>query len=511
MRYYEFIVEYKTDITKNNYGQKILDKIGIQKIATQKRFPLNMYENDYTLGALDLIGVPINPIDNSPNLDAITPEDYNEHKDEIVDWILRQFEYFDPTKNKQYTQQIIKWFLNAKSLAPQGGFPSIEDGLSTLKQSLYSFAKMKERLPVDKRDIARYPDVGTFMSSVQKMRQEFGKPDDLPKGESVIIYNKDGVTARWAKDQAAACHLGQGTQWCTAATQSNNMFNHYNDRGALIVVQLAEPIRFYGEPEYEQYDPSQESWEDVVERIKIEVGEDVLEDINAGFLKWIKDNKLEDYDEDLIDELVTERKQDDNEIEEFIDSNGGPTSEAIDRYKNDFRHNYPEEYENRIEDGHEYMDWVREYVKENMEDEFTQWLIDDIRSNKEVEGQAMALAQENLTIGDWAGEEYMDGYAGLLYDFGIELQGPEIEDQDSLNASKLQMHIVSTKDGFKVETMTNEEDIEIPSEELSVPEDGETALSKAWKNQGPDSLQDAIRRISEYMERMQRAKRTNNL
>ena len=152
------------------------------------------------------------------------------------------------------------------------------------------------------------------------------------------------------------------------------MFKTYNDRGALIVIQLAEPIRFYREPEHENYDPSQEDWVDVVDQIRIERGdaEDMLEEIKAGFLKWIKDNKLEDYDEDLIDELVTERKQDDNEIEEFIDSNGGPTSEAIDRYKNDFRHNYPEEYENRIEDGHEYMDWVREYVKENMEDEFTQ-------------------------------------------------------------------------------------------------------------------------------------------
>ena len=154
---------------------------------------------------------------------------------------------------------MLNGFLNAKSLSPQGGFPSIEDGISTLKQSLYSFQKMKERLPQEMtrtvddkdqpynpRDIASYPDAGTFMSSVQKMRQEFGKPDDLPKGDSIIIYNKDGVTARWAKDQAAACHLGQGTQWCTAATQSNNMFNYYNDRGALIVIQLAKPIFFAG-------------------------------------------------------------------------------------------------------------------------------------------------------------------------------------------------------------------------------------------------------------------------
>ena len=340
MRYYEFIMEYKTQITKGNYGQKILDKIGLPTIVQRKAFPLNMYENDYTMGALDLMDTPrINPVNNSHNIDNITLEDYNEHKDEIVDWLLQQFESFDPTPNKQYTQQIVKWFLNAKRLdgSRPGGFVTIEDGLSTLKQSLYSFAKMKARIPEENRDIANYPDVGTFMTSVQKMRQEFGKPDDLPKGESVIIYNKGGVTARWAKDQAAACHLGQGTQWCTAATQSNNMFNHYNDRGALIVIQLAEPIEFYREPTHEHYDPQYEDWDDVVDRIQTEGHEHISDDIQAGFLTWIRNDKLSDYDEDLIDELVTDRKEDENEIEEFIDSNGGPTSEAIDRYKKDFR------------------------------------------------------------------------------------------------------------------------------------------------------------------------------
>ena len=166
MRYYEFIVEYKTEITKNNYGQKILDKIGLPTIVQRKAFPLNMYENDYTMGALDLMDTPrINPIDNSHNVENITLEDYNEHKDEIVDWILRQFEYFDPTPNKQYTQQIVKWFLSDNLAA----FPNIEDGISTLKQSLYSFAKMKARLPEDLRDIAQYTSVKNFMASVQSM------------------------------------------------------------------------------------------------------------------------------------------------------------------------------------------------------------------------------------------------------------------------------------------------------------------------------------------------------
>ena len=510
MRYYEFIVEYKTDITKGNYGQKILDKIGIQKIATQKRFPLNMYENDYTLGALDLIGVPINPIDNSPNLDAITPEDYEQNKDKIVDWILRQFEYFDPTKNKQYTQQIIKWFISDNLLA----FPSIEDGLSTLRESLYYFQKLKARLPENYRDIAQYTSAKNFMASVQHYRDEYGKKEELPKGDFQKIYERDGVVARWPKNQEAACYLGQGTQWCTAATQSSNMFDHYNDRGALIVIQLAEPISFYGAPEHEYYDPSQESWEDIVYQIRMEHGgdaEDVLKNIKADFLTWIRENKLMDYDDDLIDTLVTDRKEDDNEIEEFIDSNSGPTSEAIDRYKKDFRQNNPEEYENRIKNGYEYMNWVREYVKNFMEDAFVTYLITDIRANKEVEAEATELALKDLFMSDWANDQWMDGFTGLLYDYNVDLQGPENEDQNQRTASKIQMHVVSKKDGFRIETMTDEQDQEVPLSELSTPEEGDTALSKAWRNQGPDSLQDAIRRVSEYIERMQRAKRTNNL
>ncbi len=240
MRYYEFIAEYKTQITKGNYGQKILDKIGLPTIVQRKAFPPNMYENDYTMGALDLMDTPrINPIDNSHNVENITLEDYNEHKDEIVDWLLRQFEYFDPTPNKQYTQQIVKWFLSDNLAA----FPSIEDGLSTLKESLYYFQKMKARLPEDYRDIAQYTSAKNFMASVQHFRDEYGKKEELPKGEYKKIYESEFGTAYWPMDQEAACYLGQGTQWCTAATYSDNYFDHYNEVGGLIIINLNKEVK----------------------------------------------------------------------------------------------------------------------------------------------------------------------------------------------------------------------------------------------------------------------------
>ena len=240
MRYYEFIMEYKTQITKGNYGQKILDKIGLPTIVQRKAFPPNMYENDYTMGALDLMDTPrINPIDNSHNIENITLEDYNEHKDEIVDWLLQQFEYFDPTPNKQYTQQIVKWFLSDNLAA----FPSIEDGLSTLKESLYYFQKMKARLPEDYRDIAQYTSAKNFMASVQHFRDEYGKKEELPKGEYKKIYESEFGTAYWPMDQEAACYLGQGTQWCTAATYSDNYFDHYNEVGGLIIINLNKEVK----------------------------------------------------------------------------------------------------------------------------------------------------------------------------------------------------------------------------------------------------------------------------
>ena len=249
MRYYEFIAEYKTQITKGNYGQKILDKIGLPTIVQRKAFPLNMYENDYTMGALDLMDTPrINPIDNSHNVENITLEDYNEHKDEIVDWLLRQFEYFDPTPNKQYTQQIVKWFLSDNLAA----FPSIEDGQSTLKESLYYFQKMKERLPERYRDIAQYTSAKNFMASVQHFRDEYGKKEELPKGQYKMIYNNPKYAkAYWAIDEEGACYLGQGTQWCTAATRSTNYFDEYDAKGPLLIFHMKKEIKYNLQDNYE--------------------------------------------------------------------------------------------------------------------------------------------------------------------------------------------------------------------------------------------------------------------
>ena len=91
---------------------------------------------DYNDLALTVMGIPFSPNwGTTPPFSLVTQELYDENKNKIVDEILKVFESFDPTTNKQYTQYIVKWFLVDESMA----FPDIEDGRSTLKQAFDDF------------------------------------------------------------------------------------------------------------------------------------------------------------------------------------------------------------------------------------------------------------------------------------------------------------------------------------------------------------------------------------
>ena len=155
---------------------------------------------------------------------------------EIVSEVIKIIESFDPTQNKQYTLQLVNWFINGRN------FPKIEDGESTLRQSLYDFQKLKARIPEEYRDIRRYSNPKEFVDNVQTLKEKYGKEETMPKGKSEIIYQTKDVTVRWAEDQEAACYLGQGTQWCTASTKADNYFDQYNKEGPLIIVNFTKPF-----------------------------------------------------------------------------------------------------------------------------------------------------------------------------------------------------------------------------------------------------------------------------
>jgi len=254
MRYYELLVEYKTDITKGKYGQKIINKLGFDLVGTEEA--LKVRDNDWTLKCLDAMGVlNIDSVygglddldeggigkalyDGLGNIgEGLTPQDRNA----VLDNILLMFEEIDPTTNKQYMQQIVKWFLKSANLASD--FPNWEDAKSTFKESLYYFQKLRERIPEEYRDIGKYKNPKEFMNTVQGLREKYGKKEDqMDKGQHEMIYTSDFVNVYWPIDEEGACYLGQGTQWCTSSTKSANYFKGYNKSGPLVIFNFKKPV-----------------------------------------------------------------------------------------------------------------------------------------------------------------------------------------------------------------------------------------------------------------------------
>ena len=247
MRYYEFIVEYNIGATKNRFNDKILDKLQIQRIIDRKPAVHQYTPTDYQHLALHIMGVKdlgIRGLGKKLNFDpyaSIDQELFDKHKHEIVEKLIAQFEGFDPTPNNQYVPYLLNWYVNSGEVG-EYAFPDLEDARSTLKESLIMFYKLRERIPQEYRDIGQFDSASEFMNTVQDLQSQYGKKEKLPTGEYKKIYESEFGTAYWPLDQEAACYLGQGTQWCTAATRSDNYFDQYNEVGGLIIIILKEEV-----------------------------------------------------------------------------------------------------------------------------------------------------------------------------------------------------------------------------------------------------------------------------
>lgn len=240
MRYYEFIVEYKTEITKNRFGDAILKKLDIPHLIDTDG--QDGHISDYQLLAARSMGFYEREYENNMTgfWGNISKENvYDKKTDRIIDGILSTFETFDPTPNKQYVPYLLNWYVNSNTIhSGRGSFPELEDAQSTLKQALFQFYKMRERIPERYRDIGQFTSATDFMNSVQALQDQYGKKEILEKGRSQMIYDSKWATIYWPEDEEASCYLGQGTQWCTASTQSDNYFDHYNETGPLLILNF---------------------------------------------------------------------------------------------------------------------------------------------------------------------------------------------------------------------------------------------------------------------------------
>ena len=114
-----------------------------------------------------------------------------------------------------------------------------------------------------------------------QMKAQSAEEKAMAKGDAEQVYENGQVRIIVPKDQADACYYGQGTQWCTASTQSTNYFNQYNKEGPMYILLPKKP-QYDGE-KYQLHFPSGQFMDEqdrnvnIAELLDMRFGSDVAE------------------------------------------------------------------------------------------------------------------------------------------------------------------------------------------------------------------------------------------
>ena len=272
MRLFEVIqlLEYNKGTTLNKWGERIA------KAANFNR--LHLGDSFFTSNELR-------------NYDPDGPE-----ADEfIAEMVLEELEKMDPTKNKQYVQTLVRWYIGnvkkhnqlqdqyddwrryanveryGEAEYPDSGYPedyydieSIADefddfeddfgnyvmnaeNLNTfmledadqIKTALERYHSMKPQLQPNERDIGRFKTFYRFEDFVDskldpELKAEI-ENEILNRSDVKVLYNGPMGTVAIPHSHEASCELGRGTKWCTAQTNNDTWFDSYNKSNDLII------------------------------------------------------------------------------------------------------------------------------------------------------------------------------------------------------------------------------------------------------------------------------------
>ena len=229
--------------------------------------------------------------------------------------ILKLFEDVDPTPNKQYTEWLVRRYID-------GSIVRFEDVLSTWADLLHEYHRLKTRrlLPPELMDINKFKteqDLKQLHKSVLDIFNSTDEKVEVQKGESTEILNNSEVRIIIPNDEASACYYGQGTRWCTAA-KNNNMFGGYSSHNHPLFILLPKNPTHDGEKyqvhllenEWMDEEDTEVGAQEVIERFSNTDLKSVFEkyDTDANlildFLSW----RTITYTIDEITELIVKNK-----------------------------------------------------------------------------------------------------------------------------------------------------------------------------------------------------------
>jgi hypothetical protein len=216
MRFRE-LLEYKRDKTATNYSDKLWDSL-----VADRSSGFHTY---------------INPKDTKH------PDDQQAAIDRAISSVLTDIELSDPTPNKQYTEWLVRRYID-------GSISRYEDVTSTWADLLHKYHRLKVRrmLPSELMDINKFKtadDLLKLHDSVHEIFNNTDEKEEIQKGNAKVVFDNEEVRVIIPEDQDAACYYGQGTKWCTAA-KKRNVFDDYNANGPLFIILPKKP-KYEGE------------------------------------------------------------------------------------------------------------------------------------------------------------------------------------------------------------------------------------------------------------------------
>ena len=119
-----------------------------------------------------------------------------------------------------------------------------EEDFYKAKEYLRLFDKFINKIPVESRDINKFKNLNDLYDVVREFEEgedtmatsKTSEIKQIKQNEIDKVYEDNEWLIMIPKTKRASCLIGKGTQWCTAADQSNNMFDSHNSQGPLYVM-----------------------------------------------------------------------------------------------------------------------------------------------------------------------------------------------------------------------------------------------------------------------------------
>ncbi len=122
--------------------------------------------------------------------------------------------------------QLLNW------MAKRLGDTPIEDAIDAVKE----FDKSKAALKAKKKnpDIYGYKTVQDLKDVVQAIGPSRSEKDAQLEKQRILVGEFGDWKVEMPLTTASACRIGKGTTWCTAATETKNLFMSYAERGIIL-------------------------------------------------------------------------------------------------------------------------------------------------------------------------------------------------------------------------------------------------------------------------------------